>query len=136
MFSAFTGGRANLVSGGIELFGDQPVVGSGSGSFSVAFREQVSGPDAPVTESHTEPITVAAEQGLVGLTVYALLIACSLFVLAFGMRRLMPGLADGLSRRDAPSPGDPDRGPPPAADEVLRAGPRPWRDGPCRYTGP
>jgi O-antigen ligase len=62
-----TGGRADLVSGGIELFGERPVAGYGSGSFPLAFREEVAGPQAPVAESHTEPITVAAETGLIGL---------------------------------------------------------------------
>lgn len=116
-----TGGRANLVSGGVELFGDRPLIGYGSGSFSVAFREQVSGPDAPVTESHTEPITVAAEQGLVGFTVYALLIVCSLVVLTSGMRRAMPGLSDGLSRSEGAASGNSVRGPPPAARAAVLA---------------
>ena len=116
-----TGGRADLVSGGIELFGDRPVAGYGSGSFSLSFREQVAGPDAPVTESHTEPITVAAEQGLVGLAVYALLIVSSLFALSAGMRSVMPGLADGVSRRGGREPGAPDRGPPPAARAAILA---------------
>lgn len=112
-----TGGRADLVSGGIELFGDKPLAGYGSGSFSLSFREQVAGPDAPVTESHTEPITVAAEQGLVGLAVYFALIVSSLFALAAGMRRVMPGL--GAKTNGAS--GDPDRGPPPAARAAILA---------------
>ncbi|MBK5111317.1 MAG: O-antigen ligase family protein, partial [Thermoleophilia bacterium] len=65
-----TSGRANLVEGGIEMFGNRPVLGYGSGSFSKSFKDEIAGPDAPVTESHTEPITVAAEQGLVGFALY------------------------------------------------------------------
>ncbi len=117
-----TGGRADLVSGGIELFGDRPVAGYGSGSFSFSFREQVAGPDAPVTESHTEPITVAAEQGLVGLAVYLALIVSSLFALAAGMRRIMPGIARRRSgEKPVPSSTDPARGPPPAARAAVLA---------------
>lgn len=117
-----TAGRADLVSGGIELFADRPVTGYGPGSFSLAFREQVSGPNAPVTESHTEPVTVAAEQGLVGFVVYLALIVSGLFVLGAGMRSTMPGFSGWKSRK--PNDGreaDPDRGPPAARAAVLAA---------------
>ena len=114
-----TAGRADLVSGGIELFGDRPVLGYGPGSFSLSFREEIAGPDAPVTESHTEPVTVAAEQGLVGMAVYIALLASSLVALTAGMRAVMPGLP---RRAGAPSPdADPDRGPPPAARAAVLA---------------
>ncbi len=117
-----TGGRADLVSGGIELFADRPVAGYGSGSFSVSFREQVAGPDAPVTESHTEPITVASEQGVIGLAVYVALVVSSLFALSAGMRSVMPGLADGIARgRAGATAVERDRGPPPAARAAVLA---------------
>ena len=117
-----TGGRADLVSGGIELFGDRPVTGYGSGSFSFSFREQVAGPNAPVTESHTEPITIAAEQGLIGLAVYLALIVSSLFALSAGMRRVMPGLGGSApGGQPTATSGDPDRGPPPAARAAVLA---------------
>ena len=117
-----TAGRADLVSGGMELFGDRPVIGYGPGSFSLAFREQVSGPNAPVTESHTEPITVAAEQGLIGLAVYLRPDRLGLFVLAAGMRSLMPGLA-GLPAGRGRRPGMPD----PDPRSACRPGRRPGR---------
>jgi putative inorganic carbon (hco3(-)) transporter len=117
-----TAGRADLVSGGIELFGNRPVAGYGPGSFSTAFREQVSGPDAPVTESHTEPVTVAAEQGLIGLAVYLGLIVSGLLVLGAGMRSSMPGFSSwrspGGSGRGSPGT---DRGPPAARAAVMAA---------------
>lgn len=117
-----TGGRADLVSGGIELFGDRPLAGFGPGSFSLAFREQVSGPNAPVTESHTEPITVAAEQGVIGLAVYVGLIVSGLFALGSGMRSSMPGFAGWRNSAGAEAgEGDPDRGPPAARAAVLAA---------------
>ena len=69
-----TSGRANLVSGGVHLFAQRPVYGYGSGSFPRAYREHVETHGAPVSISHTEPITVAAEQGVVGLAAYAALL--------------------------------------------------------------
>ncbi len=89
-----TSGRASLISGGADLFGDRPVWGYGSGSFSTAFRKHAGG-RTPVSESHTEPVTVAAEQGLIGLTLYIALITTSLMVLTSGLRNLMPGLRPG-----------------------------------------
>jgi O-antigen ligase len=80
-----TGGRANLVSGGAELFARRPVWGYGAGSFPAAYREHVATRKAPVSVSHTEPITVAAEQGLVGLAAYAALIACALWTMGAGL---------------------------------------------------
>lgn len=80
-----TSGRANLVSGGIDLFGERPVWGYGSGSFQEAYREHRKNKDVPVTVSHTEPITVAAEQGLLGLVAYLGLIAVALWTLGRGL---------------------------------------------------
>jgi hypothetical protein len=90
-----TGGRANLVSGGLELFGERPLLGYGSGSFSTAFRESVADEDPPVSESHTEPVTVAAEQGVIGVAVYAALLVVALATLWQRMRETMPGLSRG-----------------------------------------
>ncbi|MFM9078106.1 MAG: O-antigen ligase family protein, partial [Solirubrobacterales bacterium] len=110
-----TGGRANLVTGGVELFADKPILGYGAGSFAVAFQEEVAGPDAPVAESHTEPVTVAAETGVVGLALYLALLASSLFVLLAGFRTEMPG----ISR--AGDGGESGRGPPVARAAVFAA---------------
>jgi putative inorganic carbon (HCO3(-)) transporter len=90
-----TGGRANLVSGGIELFGERPLYGYGSGSFSTAFRRSVEDRDPPVSESHTEPVTVAAEQGVIGLALYLALLAVALVTLCRRMRETMPGIQRG-----------------------------------------
>lgn len=97
-----TSGRANLVSGGLSLYGDRPLAGYGSGSFSRAFREHASDGKAPVSESHAEPVTVAAEQGTIGLLVYAALIGLALLTLSRGMGQLMPGLAGGAAIRGDP----------------------------------
>ncbi|UJA18767.1 hypothetical protein HJD18_00150 [Thermoleophilia bacterium SCSIO 60948] len=71
-----TSGRTSLVSGGIELAEARPLGGYGSGSFGRAFYENIR--EARTTVSHAEPITVAAEQGAVGLMVYAALLVASI----------------------------------------------------------
>jgi O-antigen ligase len=86
-----TGGRANLVSGGVDLFGQRPIWGYGSGSFPKAYKEHAADKDAPVSISHTEPITVAAEQGLIGLAAYAALLLTALWTMGSGLTRA-PGV--------------------------------------------
>lgn len=78
-------GRGNLVSGGLDLFSERPIQGYGSGSFQNAYREHRKNKDVPVTVSHTEPVTVAAEQGLIGLIAYAALIVVALWTLGRGL---------------------------------------------------
>jgi len=97
-----TSGRANLVSGGIHLFAQRPLYGYGSGSFPKAYREHVRTHKAPVSVSHTEPITIAAEQGLVGLSLYLALIVASLWTMASGMGRPRP--AGPVAAGDPPPP--------------------------------
>jgi len=86
-----TSGRADLVSGGVDLFGERPLQGYGSGSFQEAYREHQSKRNVPVTISHTEPVTIAAEQGIVGLAVYAGLIVVALWTMGAGMWARAPG---------------------------------------------
>lgn len=81
-----TSGRANLVSGGLQLFGDRPLHGYGSGSFQAAYRERRENKDAPVSASHTEPVTVLAEQGVVGFLPYLALLAAALLTMGAGVR--------------------------------------------------
>ncbi len=80
-----TGGRANLVSGGTTLFAHRPIWGYGAGSFPAAYKQHIATNKAPVSVSHTEPVTVAAEQGLVGLLAYAALIATALWTMGSGL---------------------------------------------------
>jgi putative inorganic carbon (hco3(-)) transporter len=80
-----TGGRANLVSGGTDLFAQRPIWGYGSGSFPRAYREHIATKKAPVSVSHTEPVTVAAEQGLIGLAAYAALLVVALWTMSRGL---------------------------------------------------
>lgn len=74
-----TSGRTVLVRGGGELFVQRPIAGYGSGAFSLEYRrhERPNAPDA-ATASHTIPITIAAEQGVVGLLAYLALLAAAL----------------------------------------------------------
>jgi O-antigen ligase len=81
-----TSGRANLVSGGIDLFAERPIQGYGSGSFQAAYRDHRENKDVPVSVSHTEPVTLAAEQGLLGLLLYAALIVVALWTMTSGIR--------------------------------------------------
>ncbi len=84
-FNVDTGGRANLVSGGTDLFAQRPFWGYGSGSFPRAYREHIATKKAPVSVSHTEPVTVAAEQGLIGLAAYAALLVVALWTMSQGL---------------------------------------------------
>jgi putative inorganic carbon (HCO3(-)) transporter len=86
-------GRGSLISGGADLFAERPLQGYGSGSFQAAYREHRTNKDLPVTVSHTEPVTVAAEQGLLGLLVYLSLVAVALWTLSRGLWNHSSGAA-------------------------------------------
>jgi putative inorganic carbon (HCO3(-)) transporter len=79
-------GRGNLVSGGLELFSERPIQGYGSGSFQSAYRDHRANKDVPVSVSHTEPVTIAAEQGLLGLVLYVALIVVALWTMTSSIR--------------------------------------------------
>ncbi len=72
-------GRANLITGGIELFERRPIAGWGSGSFTTSFRREIERIKKPV--SHNEPITVAAEQGVLGLIPYLAVVGLAIALL-------------------------------------------------------
>jgi O-antigen ligase len=92
-----TSGRANLVQGGIDLFAERPVWGYGSGSFQHAYADHRENKDVPVSVSHTEPVTVAAEQGLVGLALYVALIVVAIWTMTAGLRGRRAGRAAVLA---------------------------------------
>ncbi len=75
-----TSGRSNLVSQGIRIAADHPVAGVGVGGFRRAYAERtgVAGDDPKRVASHTTPVTVAAEGGVVGLALLAWLVAAAL----------------------------------------------------------
>ena len=77
-----TSGRADLIGGGVELFANRPLQGYGSGSFGRAYRlERKGNQQQAVSASHTMPVTVAAEQGLIGLAAYVAVLAAALWAL-------------------------------------------------------
>jgi putative inorganic carbon (HCO3(-)) transporter len=77
-----TSGRVSLVKGGLDLARDRPLWGWGSGAFGRAFYEHIR--KSETTTSHSEPITVAAEQGAIGIVVYLAVVGLALVVLLSG----------------------------------------------------
>jgi O-antigen ligase len=89
-----TSGRTKLISGGLELFADRPLYGYGSGSFETEYKRHGHASTANATSaSHTIPITVAAEQGIIGLAVYVAMLICAFAVLFRGAGRSPPRIA-------------------------------------------
>jgi O-antigen ligase len=91
-----TSGRANLVGQGIRIALDHPVLGVGAGGFSreYAHRRGIVGKDPKRVASHTTPVTVAAEAGIVGLALLAWLVAAALLA-------TLRGLGTGFTSRVA-----------------------------------
>jgi putative inorganic carbon (HCO3(-)) transporter len=74
-------GRGGLVSGGLSLFADRPVWGYGSGSFVKEYKAHHRATATTLSASHTIPVTIAAEQGLIGELAYAALVIAALVCL-------------------------------------------------------
>ena len=74
-------GRGGLVSGGVSLFSERPGWGYGSGSFVTEYRDHHRNIDTTLSASHTIPVTIAAEQGVIGLIAYVALLACAFTML-------------------------------------------------------
>ena len=74
-------GRPGLVTGGLDLFKQRPLWGYGSGSFETEFAARHHAIGETTSASHTIPVTIAAEQGLIGELVYLGLVLAALFVL-------------------------------------------------------
>jgi putative inorganic carbon (hco3(-)) transporter len=79
-------GRASLVTGGLDLFGERPGWGYGSGSFVHEYRRHHPTSSQTLSASHTIPITIAAEQGVIGELVYLALVVAALATLLRGAR--------------------------------------------------
>jgi O-antigen ligase len=89
-----TSGRTKLISGGLELFTQRPLEGYGSGSFQTEYRRNSkSSVENATAASHTIPVTVAAEQGLIGLALYVALLIAAFAVLFAGAGRSPPRIA-------------------------------------------
>jgi O-antigen ligase len=90
-----TAGRASLITGALQMARDRPLWGEGSGSFAVVFRRREAVRDANrATVSHTIPLTVAAEQGAVGLIAYLALLWAAAALLLSGLRAQLAARAD------------------------------------------
>ena len=74
-------GRPGLVTGGLDLFKQRPLWGYGSGSFETEFAARHHEIGETTSASHTIPVTIAAEQGLIGELVYVGLVVAALVVL-------------------------------------------------------
>ncbi|MGH2841978.1 MAG: O-antigen ligase family protein, partial [Solirubrobacteraceae bacterium] len=86
-FNGASSGRASLIAGGIKMFAEKPIVGWGAGSFESEYRVQF--PESArnnVPDSHDIPVTVASEQGVVGLLVYLGLVIPAIITLLRGAR--------------------------------------------------
>jgi O-antigen ligase len=90
-----TSGRAKLISGGLKLFAERPLEGYGSGSFETEYKRHTRRASAAnvTSASHTIPVTVSAEQGIVGLALYAALLVAAFSVLFPGAGRSPPRIA-------------------------------------------
>jgi O-antigen ligase len=91
-----TEGHSSLIEGGVELAERRPIYGYGSASFSKEFAEAEEIRPGDTTISHTEPVTVAAEQGAIGVVAYLSLLAAALWTMFSGMRSIAPGLGAPL----------------------------------------
>ncbi|MFZ0041690.1 MAG: O-antigen ligase family protein [Solirubrobacteraceae bacterium] len=74
-------GRGGLVGGGLSLFAHRPVWGYGSGSFVHEYRVHHRATATTLSASHTIPVTIAAEQGLIGELAYLALVLVALVCL-------------------------------------------------------
>ena len=90
-----TSGRTKLISGGLELFAEDPLQGHGSGSFEHAYQQHnlSAGAQNATSASHTIPVTVAAEQGIIGVALYVALLVSAFAVLFSGAGRSPPRIA-------------------------------------------
>ncbi|MGI9021478.1 MAG: O-antigen ligase family protein [Solirubrobacterales bacterium] len=102
-FDEETSGRGALLEGGFDLITDEPVLGWGSGAFGRAYFDEVR--KTETTASHSEPITVAAEQGIPGAVVYIGLLAAMAWALLGGGAGAAAGGVGAAAGRAAASAG-------------------------------
>jgi putative inorganic carbon (HCO3(-)) transporter len=72
-----TGNRSQLVGNGLRIAADHPVAGVGVGGFKEAYAERLGVRRAPSSVSHNTPLTIAAENGAVGLVFFLWLLAAA-----------------------------------------------------------
>ena len=92
-----TSGRWQRAELTIDVVREQPLIGVGLGAQPKVSRELGAGNDARESRfvSHTTPLTVAAELGLIGFALYVFLLVAAARMIAI-LRRARPWLALGL----------------------------------------
>jgi len=80
--NSITSARSTLVEHGLKIAVRHPVIGVGMGGFRKAYAELegMSGKNLRKAASHTTPVTVAAEEGIVGFGLFVWLLTASLLV--------------------------------------------------------
>jgi putative inorganic carbon (HCO3(-)) transporter len=123
-----TGGRYYLATAGVAMFGDHPLAGIGLGGFPLAFPKYQDRHAIPgLRESHTTPLTILAEEGIVGTIAYLALLIVYFGTALRSQRRgqTSPALLGSAGPRAGPSSvADPPDVDPDAARRLLlvRAG--------------
>jgi O-antigen ligase len=90
-----TSGRGTLVRRGAHIAVHHPLVGVGVGGFRHAYAQLagLKGKEPNAAASHTTPVTVAAEGGIVGFALYVWLLVAALGLAFRRFARDLPGLA-------------------------------------------
>jgi O-antigen ligase len=88
-----TSGRSSLVANGVRIAVHHPLTGVGLGGFKRAYADRVKlkGNNPKKAASHTTPITVAAEEGVVGLGLLGWLVGALLLQAFRGVDRTLRG---------------------------------------------
>jgi O-antigen ligase len=91
-------GRFDLMRGGLTIWRDEPVVGTGLGAFETRFEETLTPTEqrrVRVVISHNTPVTVLSETGVVGFALFLALLAGAGWAAVRGSRGQGP---DGWAR--------------------------------------
>ncbi len=116
-----TSGRVDLVDGAVSMIRDRPLWGFGSGSFAQNYREREGvRAERVAAVSHTTPLTIGAEQGVIGLATYAFVLWAALSLL-FGGLRAAVAPARGAPGGDPSGPRAGASAPVPAVARVVLA---------------
>ena len=103
-------GRRDVVRSGISLMSEKPLLGWGVGSFETAARAREAEQGTrtgQLTASHTTPITVAAELGVLGSIAYLTLLASAMVAALARWRRASTPAAAARARGESHAPGWP-----------------------------
>jgi len=96
-------GREQVVQTGISLAGEKPVLGWGMGAFETAARARAfeqGDRTGGLTASHTTPVTVLAELGVLGMVAYLTLLASAAVAVLARWRRSSTPAAAARARGD------------------------------------